>query len=73
MADTTLTELADQYERIVTDLRAVAERVPGAFVIRNHVGNLAIIRADGIYAGYVDVFTGEVVAFGTDGKRLTDG
>jgi hypothetical protein len=65
-----LSDLADGYESIAIKLCSAAQQLPGAFVVRNQVGNLAIIRASGEYAGYVDVLTGEVRVFGLDGKRL---
>lgn len=63
MAEITLTEMADRYERAATEMRVVAERLTGATVVRSQTGNLATIRADGAYAGYIETLTGEVVAF----------
>ena len=56
----TLLELADRYERLPGLLRRVAEQYPGARVVRNDVGNLAVVTADGTYIGYIDVLSGEV-------------
>ena len=74
MAEVTLTELAEAYEQAAARLRTTAERIPGAFVIRNQVGNLGIIRPDdGSYVGFVDVLTGEVWLSDSAGEGLADG
>jgi hypothetical protein len=59
----TLAELADGYEGLPAKMRDVAIRFPGARVVRNQVGNLAILSADGEYVGWIDVLMGEVEAF----------
>lgn len=38
----------------------VMRRHPGARVVRNDVGNLAIVDRDGAYLGYIDLYNGEV-------------
>lgn len=53
--------LAERYEELPAQLYAFAEQVPNASVIRNEVGNLAVLDARGACVGYIDVLTGEVV------------
>lgn len=60
---TTLAELADRYERLSAKMRVMVERNPEATVIRNLVGNLAVLAADGEPIGWIDVLTGEVEIF----------
>lgn len=58
---TTLLHLAAAYEDLPQRLLDhVAEQYPGAYVVRNEVGNLAVLSADGTYIGYIDVLSGEV-------------
>jgi hypothetical protein len=56
----TLTHLAEGYERLQAQLRDLAQTHPGAGVVRNDVGNLAVLDADGTYIGWIDTLTGEV-------------
>ena len=56
----TVRQLANRYERLPALLDHVAEQYPGARVVRNEVGNLAVLTRDGTYIGYIDVLTGEV-------------
>lgn len=48
--------------QLLAGAREVAERWPGASLVKNDVGNLAIV-VDGEYAGYLDLRTGEVNAY----------
>lgn len=59
-----IADLADRYESVSADLRDLARANPGAHVVRNDVGNLAVVTAGGTYLGYIDVLTGEVVTHG---------
>jgi hypothetical protein len=45
--------------QLLAGAQAVAGRWPDAELIRNEVGNLAIVR-DGEFLGYLDLRTGEV-------------
>jgi hypothetical protein len=47
--------------QLLNGAREVAERFPAAELVKNQVGNLAIM-IDGEYAGYLDLRTGEVDA-----------
>lgn len=57
----TLEGLRDAYLTLPEQLNEVLRRWPEAKVIRNDVGNLAIISEHDQYVGYIDVLTGEVV------------
>lgn len=57
-------DLADRYEQAAAILAEWAQWNPGAYVVRDAVGNLAVVTAAGAYVGYVDVLTGEVVTNG---------
>jgi hypothetical protein len=56
---TTVRQLANRYEGLPAMLDHVAEQYPGADVVRNDVGNLAVLTSDGTYIGYIDVLTGD--------------
>lgn len=46
------------FQRVI----AQADRVPeGAMLIRNEVGNLAVVSAEGDYIGFIDPLVPEVV------------
>lgn len=45
--------------QLLAGAREIAERFPGAELVKNQVGNLAVM-VDGEYAGYLDLRTGEV-------------
>lgn len=53
--------LAERYEELPRQLYDLAGRHPNATVVRNDVGNLSILNADGSHVGWIDVLTGEVV------------
>jgi hypothetical protein len=57
---TTVRQLANRYEGLPALLDHIAEQYPGAHVVRNDVGNLAVLSRDGTYIGFIDVLTGEV-------------
>jgi hypothetical protein len=61
---TRLDELADRYRQLPAAMRALAEQYPGAQVVRNAIGNLAILTAGGEYVGWVDVLAGTVEEVG---------
>lgn len=42
---------------------AVAERMPLATLVKNAVGNIAIVDPNGMYAGYIDLAAGAAVWF----------
>lgn len=44
--------------RVACDL--VANRFPGADLVKNQVGNLSILDTGGLYIGWIDLRTGEV-------------
>jgi hypothetical protein len=45
--------------QLLAGAREVAKRAPGAVLVKNQVGNLAIVR-DGEYIGYLDLRYGTV-------------
>ena len=45
--------------QLLAGAREVAERFPGADLVKNDVGNLAIV-VGGEYVGYLDLRTGQV-------------
>lgn len=47
--------------QLLAGAQAVAERWPDAVLVKNEVGNLAIVSG-GEFAGYLDLRTGEVCA-----------
>jgi hypothetical protein len=47
--------------QLLAGAQEVAERFPGAELVKNQAGNLAI-TVDGEYAGFIDLRTGEVCA-----------
>lgn len=62
---TLVTELLDNYRRLVEALPALIEAHPTARVVRSQVGNLSVVvqNLDGSWDnwGYIDVRTGEIV------------
>lgn len=56
----TVDELADNFDQLPGLLRDLAARFPDATVVRNDVGNLAVLNSDGGFVAWVDVLTGEV-------------
>jgi hypothetical protein len=46
-------------EQLLAGAQEIAERFPDAELVKNDVGNLAIV-VSGEYAGYLDLRTGEV-------------
>ncbi len=66
-----MTDLRDAVAPVVLiqALQIVHGQFPGAKVMRNSVGNLAIVGDDGSYLGYVDLTDGDVVqADGTSSR-----
>lgn len=51
--------------QLLDGARIVAERLPGAELVKNAVGNLAI-EVDGEYVGYLNLRTGEATIFADD-------
>jgi hypothetical protein len=45
---------------LLSAAQAVAELVPDAELVKNQVGNLAILARDGDYLGWIDLRTGIV-------------
>lgn len=42
-------------EELIEALRAVSDAVPDATLVRNRVGNLAVLDGEGVYRGWVDL------------------
>lgn len=61
-----LSDLAANYQRVTEKIKRVQREDPSlrdAYVVRNEVGNLSVMRSDGAYTGLVDTLTGEVDIF----------
>lgn len=48
----------EQMERCIAEIR---EREPRAKLIKNNVGNLAILNESGLYLGWIEIYEGVVV------------
>lgn len=55
-----LTALIDRYVQLPARMRELSALYPGARVVRNDVGNLAVLTADNTYVAWIDTLTGEV-------------
>lgn len=53
-------------QQFLAAAQAVIERAPQARLVKNQVGNLAIVTAEGDYVGHVDLRTGDVELFAED-------
>jgi hypothetical protein len=65
-AQMALSDLATAYQRVAEAIKRVQREDPSmrdAYVVRNEVGNLSVIRDSEIYAGYINTLTGEVDIF----------
>ncbi len=60
-------------EQLMQALREVADTFPDIRLVKNPVGNLAIVSADRHYLGYVDLHTGEVVKLGQVPEATNEG
>jgi hypothetical protein len=57
-------------QQFLAAAQEVAERMPGAELAKNPVGNLTILDSDGDYVGWIDLRYGEVMIFEDD--RVAD-
>jgi hypothetical protein len=55
-----LAVLVDRYVQLPGRMRELFALYPGARVVRNDVGNLAVLNADDTYVAWIDTLTGEV-------------
>jgi hypothetical protein len=61
-----LSDLAANFQRATEMIKRAQREDPSlrdAYVVRNEVGNLSVMRSDGTYAGFISTLTGKVDIF----------